>query len=392
MLDQKNLVQLAKAVINANPSAPTAYSWNGESLSYSALNETLRQELNELGGTLDAYRENKNRIFSLIEQVLDDVLPKKVAVNYAQFAEVKVFGQGDKPIFKRNLSSISRARAKQFITRVGLAGVYEVFKLGRNEESFEVRTSAIGGAAQIGIEEFLDGRVDFQELIDIVYEGMDELIYKEIAHAMQGALGQLPPMNRVAANGFDEAAFDQLLMVAGAYGEPTIYCTEEFAIKLLPNEAWRYTEAMKDELWRNGHFQRYKKWNVVILPNGFEDESNTTKVLDPGFCFIIPNGANMKPVKVAFEGQTLVDERPNYDWSKEIQVYRKVGVVCMMTNDICAYVDTSLLGQMEDWFLDGVNGTIITYDGRYSGTGCLCPCDDEEEGGDEPAPTPDPEP
>lgn len=392
MLDQKNLVQLAKAVVNANPSAPTAYSWNGESLSYSALNETLRQELNELGGTLDAYRENKNRIFSLIEQVLDDVLPKKVAVNYAQFAEVKVFGQGDKPIFKRNLSSISRARAKQFITRVGLAGVYEVFKLGRNEESFEVRTSAIGGAAQIGIEEFLDGRVDFQELIDIVYEGMDELIYKEIAHAMQGALGQLPPMNRVAANGFDEAAFDQLLMVAGAYGEPTIYCTEEFAIKLLPNEAWRYTEAMKDELWRNGHFQRYKKWNVVILPNGFEDESNTTKVLDPGFCFIIPNGANMKPVKVAFEGQTLVDERPNYDWSKEIQVYRKVGVVCMMTNDICAYVDTSLLGQMEDWFLDGVNGTIITYDGRYSGTGCLCPCDDEEEGGDEPAPTPDPEP
>lgn len=379
MLDQKNLVQLAKAVVNANPSAPTAYSWNGESLSYSALNETLRQELNELGGTYDSYRENKNRIFSLIEQVLDDVLPKKVAINYAQFAETKVFAQGDKPIFRRNLASASRARAKQFITRVGLAGVYEVFKLGRNEEVFEVRTSAIGGAAQVGIEEFLDGRVDFQELIDIVYEGMDELIYKEIAHAMQGALAQLPPVNRVAANGFDEAAFDQLLMVASAYGEPTIYCTEEFAVKLLPNEAWRYTEAMKDELWRNGHFQRYKKWRVVILENGFEDPSNTTKVIDPGFCWIIPNGADMKPVKIAFEGNTLVDERPNYDWSKEIQVYRKVGVVCMMTNDICAYVDTSLLGQMDDWFLDGVNGTIITMDGRYSGSGCMVPCEDDSE-------------
>ncbi|MGX8680122.1 MAG: hypothetical protein ACSW8B_01905 [bacterium] len=380
MLDQKNLVALAKAVVNANPSAPTAYSWNGESLSYSALNETLRQELNELGGSYDAYRQNKNRIFSLIEQVLDDILPKKVAINYAQFAETKVFAQGDKPIFRRKLSSVSRARAKQFITRVGLAGVYEVFKLGRNEEVFEVRTSAIGGAAQVGIEEFLDGRVDFQELIDIVYEGMDELIYKEIAHAMRGAIAQLPAVNRVAANGFDEAAFDQLLMVASAYGEPTIYCTEEFAVKLLPNEAWRYTEAMKDELWRNGHFQRYKKWNVVILQNGFEDASNTTKVIDPGFCWIIPSGADMKPVKVAFEGNTLVDERPNYDWSKEIQVYRKVGVVCMMTNDICAYVDTSLLGQMDEWFLDGVNGTIITYDGRYSGTGCLVPCDEEDDG------------
>lgn len=379
MLDQKNLVQLAKAVVNANPSAPTAYSWNGENLSYSALNETLRQELNELGGTYDSYRENKNRIFSLIEQVLDDVLPKKVAINYAQFAETKVFAQGDKPIFRRRLTGASRARAKQFITRVGLAGVYEVFKLGRNEEVFEVRTSAIGGAAQVGIEEFLDGRVDFQELIDIVYEGMDELIYKEIAHALYGALGQLPPVNRVAANGFDEAAFDELIMVAASYGEPTIYCTQEFAVKLLPNEAWRYTEAMKDELWRTGRLASYKGRRVVILENGFEDPSNTKKVLDPGFCFIIPNGHDNKPVKIAFEGQTLVDERPNYDWSKEIQVYRKVGVVCMMTNDICAYVDTALLGQMEDWFLDGVNGTIITYDGRFSGTGCMAPCEDDEE-------------
>ena len=379
MLDQKNLVQLAKAVVNANPSAPTAYSWNGESLSYTALNETLRQELSELGGTYDSYRENKNRIFSLIEQVLDDVLPKKVAINYAQFAETKVFAQGDKPIFRRKLAGASRARAKQFITRVGLAGVYEVFKLGRNDEVFEVRTSAIGGAAQVGIEEFLDGRVDFQELIDIVYEGMDELIYKEIAHAMYGALGQLPPVNRIAANGFDEAGFDQLLMVAAAYGEPIIYCTQEFAVKMLPNEAWRYTEAMKDELWRTGRLANYKGRRVVILENGFEDASNTKKVLDPGFCWIIPSGADNKPVKIAFEGQTLVDERPNYDWSKEIQVYRKVGVVCMMTNDICAYVDTSLLGQLEDWFLDGVNGTVITYDGRYSGTGCLAPCDDDDE-------------
>ena len=87
----------------------------------------------------------------------------------------------------------------------------------------------------------------------------------------------------------------------------------------------------------------------------------------------------MKPVKIAFEGNTLVDERPNYDWSKEIQVYRKVGVVCMMTNDICAYVDTSLLGQMDEWFLDGVNGSIITMDGRFSGSGCMVPCEDDSE-------------
>ena len=39
----------------------------------------------------------------------------------------------------------------------------------------------------------------------------------------------------------------------------------------------------------------------------------------------------------------------------------------MLTNDICCYVDTSLMGQMETWFLNGVSGNVITYDGRFDG-------------------------
>jgi hypothetical protein len=358
-LNRNDLLTLMKTVAKAEKSAPTAYSYNGESLSYEALNETLRREMNEIAGNYQLYRENKNLVFSLIEETLDDVLPKKVEKQYEQFAEVKTFAQGDKPIFKRKLSA--RNRAKQFITRVGLAGVYEVFKLGAAEEVFEVRTSAIGGAAQIGLEEFLDGRADFAELTEVIMTGMDDLIYHEIGEALKGAVSQLPPANRVVAAGFDEAAFDRLLTVAAAYGEPTIYCTYEFAVKMIPQEAWRYTEAMKDELWRTGRLASYKGKRVIILEQGFVDETNTTKVIDPGFCYIIPNGADSKPVKIAFEGQTLVDERPNYDWSREIQVYKKVGVVCMMANNICSYVDSSLQGQMTEWFLnDTVQNVVVT--------------------------------
>ena len=358
-LTRNDLVQLGKIAMTANPSAPTAYSFNGQSLTGDAINETLREELNALASTHALYRENKNLIFSIMEEILDDVLPKKVADRYAELAEVKVFAQGDKPIFKRKLSA--RNRAKQFITRVGLAGVYEVFKLGAAEEVFEVRTSAIGGAAQIGLEEFLDGRADFAELTEVIMTGMDDLIYHEIGEALKGAVSQLPPANRVVAAGFDEAAFDRLLTVAAAYGEPTIYCTYEFAVKMIPQEAWRYTEAMKDELWRTGRLASYKGKRVIILEQGFVDETNTTKVIDPGFCYIIPNGADSKPVKIAFEGQTLVDERPNYDWSREIHVYKKVGVVCMMANNICSYVDSSLQGQMTEWFLnDTVQNVVVT--------------------------------
>ena len=350
MLDRNNLLALMKTVAKADVSAPTSYSFNGESFSYEALNETLRRELKEYASDYASYRENKNLIFSLIEETLDEILPKKVTKQYEAFAEVKTFAQGDKPIFRRQLTS--NKRAKQFITRVGLAGRYEVFKLGKNEESFEVQTSAIGGAAQIGFEEFLDGRVDFAEVTRIVMEGMDDLIYEEIGAALASSINQLPPANRVVTAGFDEAAFDRLLTIASAYGEPTIYCTYEFAVKLVPADAWRYTESMKEELWRTGRLASYKGRKVVILEQGFVDETNETKVIDPGYCWIIPSGANTKPVKIAFEGNTLVSERDNnWDWSREIQVYKKVGVVCMMTNDICSYVDTSLLGQMKTWTL-----------------------------------------
>ena len=94
-LDRNNLVALMKQVAKADPSAPIAYSFGNEQLSYDALNETLRRELNELAGSYSLYRENKNLIFSIIEETLDDILPKKVVEQYDQFAEVKTFAQGD---------------------------------------------------------------------------------------------------------------------------------------------------------------------------------------------------------------------------------------------------------------------------------------------------------
>lgn len=362
MLDKNNLIALMKQVAKADPSATGAvYSFKDQNLTYDVLNETLRNELNELVGTYADYRENKNTLFSIIEQTLTEVLPKKVEERYEQFAETKTFGQGDKPIFRRKLTS--NKRAKQFITRVGLAGIYEVFKLGANEESFEVPTSAVGGAAQIGFEEFLDGRVDFAEVTKIVMEGIDELIYKEVAAALKASINQLPPANRAVVAGFDEGAMDTLITIASAYGTPVIYCTYEFATRMIPKDAWRYTEAMKDELWRTGRLANYKGTKVVILEQGFEDETNSTKVIDPGYAWVIPTGADNKPVKIAFEGATIVDEYPGYDRSKTIQVYKKVGVVAMLANDICCYCDTSLLGQMTTWNYNGVN-----YVRDYTGT------------------------
>lgn len=335
-LERNELKQLMLAVAKADKNAPVAYSFGEKQYDYNALNDTLREELKELAGTYSLYRENKNTIFALIEETIDEILPKKVMEQYSMFAEVRTFAQGDRPVFNKKEG---RRRAKQFVTRVGLAGIYEVFKLDKS--TFEVPTSAFGGAAQIGFEEFLDGKVDFAEVTEIIMEGLDEVVYEEIAKALIGGISQLPAANQVSYAGFDEAKMDKLIAIARAYGEPAIYCTYELAAKILPVSDW-ISNDMKNERNAQGYISQYKGNRIVILPQSFTDETNATKVIDPSYAWIIPTGGNDKPVKIAFEGQTIVDEYTNYDRSREIQVYKKLGVVAMMTNNICVYEDTTL--------------------------------------------------
>lgn len=338
-LERNELLKLAKVVVNAKSSNQVAYSFGDKNYSYEELQETLRDEFKELAGTYQLYRENKNAVFALIEGVIDDYLPKKVLEQYGMFAEVQQFAQGDRPIFVQKVSQNARKRAKQFITKVGLAGIYEVFKL--DGKSYEVQTSAFGGAAQIGFEEFLDGRVDFMEVVNIVMEGLDECVYLEIERALKAATVELQDANKSVQTSFDEAEMDRLISIADSYGQSTIYCTFEFAGTMIPAEGW-VSDDMRNRMWSNGYLGDYKGHRVIVMNQSYEDETNTTKVIDPAYAWIIPTGSGEKPVKIALEGQTIVHEFNNYDRSREIQVYKKMGVGAIITNNICVYMNTSL--------------------------------------------------
>ncbi len=337
-LELNQLVQLAKTVAKANPSAPTAYAFGDKKFGYGEMQDTLRDELNNLAGTYALYRENKNTIFSLIEQTIDDVLPQKVMEQYSQFAEIKTFNQGDKPIFTQKITQAARRRAKQFIGKVGLAGLYEVFKL--DGQSYEVTTNAVGGAAQIGFEEFLDGRVDFADVLDIVMEGIDECIYIEIEKQLHGAAQNIQASNKASKNSFVEADMDRLIGIADSYGKSAIYCTYEFAAQIVPQSGW-VSDEMRNQKWNNGYLGNYHGHQVIVMAQSYEDEKNEIKIIDPSLAYIIPTGAE-KPVKIAFEGQTIVDDYTNYDRSREIQIYKKVGVRAIFSNAICVYQNTSL--------------------------------------------------
>ena len=339
-LDKNSLKELAKASAKASLNPSALYAVGNEKLSAEALNATFTKELNELGKTPALFRENQNTIFDLIEVGLTEVLPPRVLQAYGQFADVQTVGFGDKAVFKIRVSDASKQRAKSFVTKVAAAGRYETFKLDGYEET--IPTSIFGGAARIEWEELLTGRFQMSDYYNLVLEGLDEAIYREIAKCMASAVGNIQATNKTTQTSFNEGVMDGLLQVADVYGQSSIYCTFEFAATMLPTNSWQYSNEMKNQIWQNGAFTTYKGHNVIILPQSFEDTTNTRKVIDPSYAYIIPNGS-VKPVHVVFEGTAQVKQFENRDWSSEIHTYQRVGVGTYMVNPgLCVYQNTSL--------------------------------------------------
>lgn len=349
------LKKLAVAAAKAERGTSTTFSFNGATEEYSAeeVNKALANEFKELTGYVEGkgcsyrkYQENKNLIFAIIEETISEVLPPRIEQNYMRFADVQRIAQGDKAKFRIKVTEAAKRRARTFVTRVGLAGRYETFILDGGE--MEVQTGAIGSAARIGFEEFLDGRWQFSDFTSIILEQMDYYIYQEVANALTAMLDNIPAVNKATVAGFDEDTMDELLAIADTYGKAAIYCTQEFANKMIPSAA-RISEKMKDTLWEKGWLLTYKGHEVVILEQSLVDETNREKVVDPAQAYIIPVGSE-KPIKVVFEGQAHVREvTDNDDWSTDMQTYVKVGIGTIASlgqlNWICAYRNTDLKKQ-----------------------------------------------
>lgn len=306
------------------------------------ISDAFRGELRKLGGDYNSFRRNSLDICELMQEIFDEVLPKYVKDRYKFLADTRVVGHGQKITFTQK---VGRARAKSFITKVGLGGVFETFRLDRKE--LEISVEAIGGAAILDFERMLSGQEDLSEYLDILMEGIEENILTQLSQALNASIEATRPSNTVAtASSFDKAKFDALITTIRAYGDPIIVCTPEFADTIPVNSATvgsttRISDTDVEDIRAYGVIKMYKGCPVVTLPQSFTDETNTEKTLDPRFCYIIPS-MGTKLATIVLEGGTQVDQFKNRDRSIELSAYQKVGVAIMHYNNWAIYENTAL--------------------------------------------------
>ena len=326
--------------------------------------ETLRAELKALAPNKYEYERNKVDIFQIIQEAYDEVLPQYVGSFIGQFAEIKSVPNGQKASF---IVKRGRRRAKTFVTEVGLAGVYEAFRL--DVDTFEVSAKAYGGAAYVDFERMLDGSEDLVEPLQLLLDGLEEAIYKELLKALIAATqnSDMPAANIATTNTFDANEMQRLCTIAKNYGggSAVIFATPEFVQEMGPDAigmpiygiAGPYDPAQQGfapgyatpvynpndiaSIAATGYITSFRGTPIVQLPQSFTDENNDTYQVPPQYAFIFPAG-NQKIIKVVFEGDTDVRDWQHRDRQMEIEIYKKFGVAILTTNDWCVYNNTAL--------------------------------------------------
>lgn len=306
----------------------------------------LADSFKELAGSYNQFMKNRYDIYEILIETVDEVVPNRVADAVGIFADVRQVRQGEKVVFKQ---SVGKTRAKKFLTRVGLSGVYETFRL--DTTTFEIPAFAIGGACTLDFERMLDGAEVMSEFMEVMTDSLTDSIYVEVQKALRAAVTTMTPAANKYVGSWSADQMVRLCNIVKSYGQgATIFAPPEFIaamgpdaiVPVIANAAQGiYHPQDIDRIHYQGYINIFRGNPVVSFRQSYVDDQNTKVAIDPQFAYILPTGGE-RVVKVVLEGQTQIWDWKNKDQSMEIDFYKKVGAGILATRNWAIYQNTGI--------------------------------------------------
>lgn len=335
----KELKQVLIAALNG---VAASANFSAEETDKAAVNALLKEIGIDENSTGREIRAKEDLAFALIEEAVDEILPKKLEGVLQEFAEVRQFARDAEVLF--NIEKIGKNRAKLTISKGARGGIYRAAKLDR--KYFSVDTTIQTVAVSVTLEEIILGTLSLAELYSNILEGFEEIVYKEVFNALASAkpvagydrIGHDSPTTVKADLG---AAIDKVMPYVKQYGIPTIFGSYQ-ALTNLSNPASEWHPEMNDSAERRqyGFVQLYKGARVVELPNYLVDNKNEKWFYDPKFVFVLPSG--VKPVKVALKGDLTLIRNNTAVGSEKWEAHKLIGVGVAMANNFAVIEVTDL--------------------------------------------------
>lgn len=321
--------ELRMGLIAALENKPSA-NFSAEDVNTAALNGLLK----EIGLTSESdartIRAHESEAFALIEEAVDEILPKKLEGVLGEFAEVKQFGRTDEVVF--NIEKIGRGRAKLTISKGARGGIYRAARL--DNKHFGLATSVETVAVYVTLEELILGTISLGELFQNILEGFEERVYIEVFKALAAGKGVTNAVTAETGKNALSGAIDKVLPKVKQYGIPTIFGSYQ-GLASLSNEAITDHPELEDSADRRnyGLIRLYKGCKVVELPNYLVTDATEKEdwAYDPKYVFVMPSGA--KPVKVALRGDLVITKNVQAVGSEKWEASKMIGVGVAMANN-----------------------------------------------------------
>ena len=283
-------------------------------------------------------RAVEDRAFALIEESVDEIMPKKLQSVLGGFAEVKTFARDAEVVF--NIEKIGKNRAKLTISKGARGGIYRAARLANKFFSPETHVETV--AVYVTLEEIILGTQTLAELYNNILEGFEEKVYKEVFNALAsgtpvagyGRIGE--GTGAIVTPAADLGpAIDAVMPYVKQYGVPSIFGSYS-SLQNLYNPLAATTGGYPNledsqDIRKYGFIQVYKGAKCVELPNYLVDNSNKEWFYDPSYVFILPSG--VKPVKVALRGELVLIKNTHAVGSEKWEAHKIIGVGLAMANN-----------------------------------------------------------
>ncbi len=288
-----------------------------------------------------AKNPNPNNLYELAQLIgflVDDKFNE--TTNYIDLmADVKRVGLGDKLEFKKQRGTIAaKWQAKGSTAYRTMVGT----------EYSTMETDEISCAPAVNLEQLENGQINFAQLVTDATTAMEHKLITQVETVIEAYWDDLGSPWYASGNGVT-SAIDAIITAVGRLGSPAVLGDIALLQKFVNLTGFNgiVPEGFVVDFHRTGMIGSYRGAKLVQLANPLTNDTDmTTTLLDKGYAYILPAGADpaKRPLKIGFEGEVLTYET-RYAQSRvlEIAMYKKAGVELISNRfGLGFYEDTSL--------------------------------------------------
>ena len=292
-----------------------------------ALNKAL---IDAVGGkwTYRNFRENKFKVFAVIEDVLALPLGVEITNILNNCVEVEDQNLGDKKVWRvpsREKFKVAKiASGHKDLRRQSIA----------SDKIVEISTEWFGVKIYEEFEQLISGRVSFAELIANVRASFEKHVTDTVTKAVFDSYSALTANKFYVTGAVTTANLSTLIarVEAKTGMKCAVYGTKPALAKIAEKQLVNASEEMKRAYGSMGYIGTFEGTSLIELPQSLDD--NDDFVVEDDKLLILPVG--LKTIKVVFEGEPIVDEGDNRlarnDLQGEYVFMRKMGIGVIISN------------------------------------------------------------